>query len=224
MTSKSKLLRIAVLGGTGKEGSGLAARWAHAGYDVVIGSRQQEKAERVAAEVNELLGHELIRGMLNPDAAAQADIAVLTVPYAAHKPSLESVRDQLQGKIMVDVTVPMQPPNVTEAFVPPGGSAAQEAQALLGDGVRVVAAFQHISHTHLKDITHPIDSDVLVCGDDDQAKEEVIALIVAAGMRGIDAGKLANAVALESFTPVLISINKRYKIKNAGLKIAGLPI
>jgi len=224
VTSKSKLLRIAVLGGTGKEGSGLAARWAHAGYDVVIGSRQQEKAERVAAEVNELLGHELIRGMLNPDAAAQADIAVLTVPYAAHKPSLESVRDQLQGKIMVDVTVPMQPPNVTEAFVPPGGSAAQEAQALLGDGVRVVAAFQHISHTHLKDITHPIDSDVLVCGDDDQAKEEVIALIVAAGMRGIDAGKLANAVALESFTPVLISINKRYKIKNAGLKIAGLPI
>lgn len=224
MTSQSKLLRIAVLGGTGKEGSGLAARWAHAGYDVVIGSRQQEKADRVAAEVNELLGHELIRGMLNPDAATHADIAVLTVPYAAHKPTLESVREQLQGKIMVDVTVPMQPPNVTEVFVPPGGSAAQEAQALLGDGVRVVTAFQHISHTHLKDITHPIDSDVLVCGDDDQAKEEVIALIVAAGMRGIDAGKLVNAVALESFTPVLISINKRYKVKSAGLKIAGIPI
>ena len=159
----------------------------------------------------------------NPDAAAQADISVLTVPYAAHKPTLESVREQLQGKILVDVTVPMQPPNVTEAFVPPGGSAAQEAQAILGDDVRVVAAFQHISHTHLKEITHIVDCDVLVCGDDDEAKEEVIALVTAAGMRGIDAGKLVNAVALEAFTPVLLSINKRYAVKGAGLKITGLP-
>lgn len=224
MTGQDLVVRVALLGGTGREGSGLAARWANAGYDIVIGSRQQEKAERVAAEVNELLGHDTVSGMLNADAAQWADIAVLTVPFAAHKSTLEGLREPLQGKILVDVTVPLQPPNVREVHLPESGSAAQEAQAILGEGVRVVAAFQHVTHTHLKDIIHPVDSDVLVCGDDDQAKEDIIALVTAAGMRGVDAGKLVNAVALESLTPVLLSINKRYDVKGAGIKITGLPI
>ena len=133
------------------------------------------------------------------------------------------MKEQLQGKILVDVTVPIKPPNITEVYLPEGRSAAEEAQAILGDDVGVVAAFQHISHTHLKDVTHIVDSDVLVCGNDEEAKEEVIALVKAAGMRGIDAGPLVNAVAIEAFTPVLLGINKRYKVKGAGLKISGLP-
>lgn len=223
MTGQDLVVRVAVLGGTGKEGSGLAARWANAGYDVVIGSRQLEKAERVAAEVNELLGDDIVRGQLNSDAATWSDISVLTVPYSAHKATLEGLREQLQDKVLVDVTVPLQPPNVREVYLPEGGAAALEGQAILGDGVRIVAAFQHITHTHLKDLTHPVDSDVLVCGDDDAAKQEVIELVAAAGMRGVDAGKLANAVALESFTPVLLSINKNHGVKGAGIRITGLP-
>jgi NADPH-dependent F420 reductase len=217
------VVRVAVLGGTGKEGGGLAARWAHAGYDVTIGSREQAKAERVAAEVNKLLGHDTVRGLLNAEAAARADIAVLTVPYAAHRPTLEGLREALQSKILVDVTNPLQPPAINEVHLPEGGSAAQEAQAILGDGVRVVAAFHHVTHTHLRDITHPVESDVLVCGDDAQAKADVIRLATAAGMRGLDAGSLANAVALEAFTAVLMSINRHYGVKGSGIKISGLP-
>lgn len=224
MTGQDLVVRVAVLGGTGKEGSGLAARWAHAGYDVVIGSRALEKAERVAGEVNELLGRDMVRGQLNSDAATWSDISVLTVPYSAHKATLEGLREQLQGKVLVDVTVPLQPPNVREVHLPEGGAAALEGQAILGEGVRIVVAFQHITHTHLKELTHPVDSDVLVCGDDDAAKQEVIALVTAAGMRGVDAGKLANAVALESFTPVLLSINKAHGVKGAGIRITGLPV
>ncbi len=216
------LVRIAVLGGTGKEGSGLAFRWAHAGYDVVIGSRSAEKAERVAAELNEALGSGIIRGMANADAAREADIAVLTVPYSAHRATLESVREELQGKILVDVTVPLKPPDVTTAYVPEGRSASEEAQAILGEGVRVVAAFQNISASHLKDLSHTIDCDVLVCGGDDDAKSEVMALAEAADMRGIDGGALPNAVAVEALTSVLISINKRYKVKAAGIRVTGL--
>jgi NADPH-dependent F420 reductase len=216
------LVRIAVLGGTGKEGSGLAYRWARAGYDVVIGSRSAEKAARVAAELNEALGGGAIRGMVNADAAREADINVLTVPYSAHRATLESIREELQGKILVDVTVPLKPPDVTTAYVPEGRSASEEAQALLGEGVRVVAAFQNISAVHLKDLGRIIACDVLVCGDDSEAKREVMALVEAVDMRGIDAGPLANAVAVEALTPVLIGINKRYKVKGTGIHITGL--
>ncbi len=213
---------IAVLGGTGHEGSGLAYRWAHSGYEVIIGSRSLEKAQNAAAELNALLGRNAVRGMLNADAAAAADIVVLTVPYAAHRATLESVREQVQGKILVDVTVPLQPPNVTVVTLPPGRSAAEEAQALLGPNVRVVSAFQNVSATHLKDLGHPVDCDVLISGDDAEAKAQVIALARAAGMRGIDAGPLANAIVAESLTPVLVGINKRYKVKGAGIRITGI--
>jgi NADPH-dependent F420 reductase len=214
---------IAVIGGTGHEGPGLALRWAKSGqYQVIIGSRQQEKAERVAAELNARLGQDLIRGMANPEAAAAADMVVLTVPYSAHAPTLESIRAGLRGKILVDVTVPLQPPQVSRVHIPPGGSAAAEAQALLGGDVRVVAAFQNVGAAHLKDADHPIESDVLVCGDDEEAKAEVIALAQAAGMRGLDAGPLQNAVVVEGLTAVLIGINMRYKAKGAGIKITGI--
>jgi NADPH-dependent F420 reductase len=214
---------VAVIGGTGKEGPGLALRWAKARqHQVIIGSRQQEKAERVAAELNARLGEDLIRGMINPDAAQAADLVVLTVPYSAHPSTLESIRAGLTGKILVDVTVPLQPPKVSQVHLPAGGSATAEAQALLGDEVRVVAAFQNVGTAHLKDPDYPIDCDVLVCGDDQEAKAEAIVLAAAAGMRGLDAGPLQNAVVVEGLTAVLISINRRYKVKGAGIRITGL--
>ena len=212
---------IAIIGGTGKEGGGLAVRWAHAGYDVIIGSREKEKADRVAGELNDYHEGSPIQGMANPDAVAAGDIAVLTVPYSAHKPTLEGVRDALQGKVMVDVTVPLKPP-VAEVHIPEGLSAAQEAQAHLGDGVTVVAAFQNISASHLKELEHDLASDVIVVGDDADAKADAIALAEAAGMNGIDGGALANAVVVEGLTAMLIHINKRYGVKDAGIRITGI--
>jgi len=214
---------IAVLGGTGHEGPGLAARWAAAGnYRVIIGSRQQEKAERVAAELNQKLGRPLLRGMANPAAAAECDIAVLTVPYKAHRPTLAGLKSVLSGKILVDVTVPLAPPKVSHVKIPAGGSAGQEAQAILGDEVRVVSAFQNIGAAHLEDPAHAIECDVLVCGNSKEAKAEAIALAEAAGMRGIDAGPLQNAVVVEGLTALLIGINIRHKSRGAGIKITGI--
>jgi hypothetical protein len=216
---------IAVIGGTGNEGPGLALRWARSGqYQVIIGSRQPEKAERAAAELNARLGQARIRGMANPAAAAAADIAVLTVPYSAHLPTLESIRAGLTGKILVDVTVPLQPPQVSRVYIPPGGSAAAEAQAMLGSDVRVVAAFQNVGAVHLQDLDHPIDCDVLVCGDDPEAKAEAIALAGAIGARGLDAGPLQNAVVVEGLTAILIGINQRYKVTGAGIRITGVEV
>jgi NADPH-dependent F420 reductase len=214
---------VAVIGGTGKEGPGLALRWAKSGnYRVIIGSRQQEKAKRVAAELNARLGEDLVSGLVNAEAAAAADLVVLTVPYSAHAPTLESIRAALLGKILVDVTVPLQPPQVSRVHIPPGGSATAEAQALVANDVRVVAAFQNIGAAHLGDPDHLIECDVLVCGDDKEAKAEAIMLAEAAGMRGLDAGALQNAVVVEGLTAVLIAINRRYKIKDAGIRITGL--
>jgi NADPH-dependent F420 reductase len=223
LTGDDKLLiQVAVLGGTGKEGGGLAYRWAHVGYDVIIGSRQWEKAERAAADLNNLLGADAVRGMDNFSAAQAADIVVLSVPYAAHQATLEAVYEAVQGKVLVDVTVPLNPPDISTVYLPEGRSAAEEAQWFLGDGVRVVSAFQNISALHLKDLQRPVECDVLVCGDDDAAKEDVMALAKAAGMRGIDAGPLANALVAESLTPILLGINKRYGITNAGIRITGV--
>ncbi len=222
MPDSNELPTIAVLGGTGKEGSGLALRWADRGYDVIIGSRQQEKAENAAAELNALLGRDVVRGMANADAAREASIVVLSVPYSAHRATLEGVKDEVQGKILVDVTVPIQPPDITRVALPPGRTAAEEAQALLGSDVRVVSAFQNVSAVHLKDPAHAVDCDVLVSGDDAEAKQAVMALVEAAGMRGVDVGPLANAIVAESLTPVLLGINKRYKVKGAGIRITGI--
>lgn len=214
---------IAVIGGTGNQGPGLAMRWAVSGnYEVIIGSRKADKAEGVAAEVNAKLGQDLVRGLDNEAAAAAADIAVLTVPYSAQKPTLSGLKEALAGKILVDVTVPLVPPKVSRVQIPAGGSAGQEAQAILGEAVHVVSAYQNVGAAHLEDYTHPIDCDILICGDNKEAKAEVMALTEAAGMRGIDAGPLQNAVIVEGLTALLIGINIRHKVKGAGIKITGI--
>lgn len=213
---------IAVLGGTGHEGSGLALRWAKAGHSVIIGSRAAEKAQTAADEINVKLGNGTVRGMDNASAATAAEVVVLTVPYSAHHSTLESVKDACQGKVFVDVTVPLVPPKVSRVQMPPGGSASQEAQAILGDGVKVVTAFQNIGADHLKDPDHPIDCDVLVCGDDKEAKLAVIQLAADAGMQAWDAGPLANSVVAEGLTSVLIGLNARHKVKASGIRITGI--
>lgn len=218
---------IAILGGTGHEGSGLGLRWAKAGHSIIIGSRTAEKAQTAAAELNAKLGAPLVRGASvrgadNVTAAREAEIVVLTVPYAAHTATLESVREAVQGKIFVDVTVPLAPPKVSRVLMPAAGSASQEAQNLLGPDVRVVTAFQNISAEHLKDAEHPIDCDVLVCGDDKDAKAVIIQLAGDAGIQAWDAGPLANAVIPEGLTSVLIGLNIRYKVKSSGIRLTGL--
>ncbi len=217
---------IAVLGGTGKEGSGLALRWARFGYEVIIGSRSAEKATRRVAELLAEIDHPSLRGglqgMANEDAARQADHAVLTVPYSAHRATLTGLIQPLEGKILVDVTVPLQPPKVRGVHLPPGQAAALEAQEILGDAVRVVAAFQNVSAEELVDAAHEVDCDVLVCSDDGEARSFAIELAEAAGMRGIDAGGLRNAIAVESLTPVLLHINRHYRIRGSGVRITGI--
>ncbi|MDQ7029923.1 MAG: NADPH-dependent F420 reductase [Ardenticatenia bacterium] len=217
---------VAVIGGTGAEGSGLAMRWVAAGLEVIIGSRSAEKAQRRAAELLEALGARArgrLRGLPNAEAAAAAgEVVVVTVPYKAHRPILEAIREAVQGKIVVDCTVPLHPPQVTRVHVPAGGSAAQEAQALLGPGARVVAAFQNVAAHKLQALDDDVGCDVLVCGDDPAAREHVIALAEAAGMRAWHAGPLQNAVAVEGLTPILIGINKRYHTKGAGIRITNV--
>ena len=213
---------LAILGGTGKEGAGLAMRWALSGYRVIIGSRSPDKAIGRSAEMNAEMGQVLLCGMSNADAAAASDLVVLSVPYSAHKSTLQGVRDQCRGKIVVDLTVPLRPPEVMAVNLPAGGAAALEAQAILGHDSTVVAAFQNVSAVKLKQLDQAVDCDVLVCADDDAAMAAVIELAKAAGMRGVDAGALKNAVAVESLTPVLLHINKSYKVKGAGIRITGL--
>ena len=216
------LLSVAVIGGTGKEGSGLAKRWALGGYKVVIGSRDAERAAQHAAKLNQQLGGDYISGMENAEAAKQANLVVLSVPYSSKQPILESIKDELPGKILVSVIVPAEYPNLTTALVPEGKSAGQEIQDYLGDDVKVVSAFQNIGSAHLKDPRVSLDFDVLVCGDDNDAKQEVIKLVNAAGMRGLDGGCLANSVAVESLTAVLIHISMTYKSKGAGIRITNI--
>lgn len=213
---------IAILGGTGKEGSALGMRWALNGYRVIIGSRDADRAKTSADEMNAQLGGEYLVGMGNADAAAQSQIVVLSVPYSAHKATLEAVKEHLNGKILLDITVPLVPPKVTTVQLPAGQSACLEAQTYLGDATHVVAAFQNVSAVKLKDPNNYVDCDVLVCADDEHAREEALALVSAAGLRGIDAGVLANAIALESLTPVLLHINKKYKVSGAGIRITGI--
>lgn len=210
---------IAILGGTGKEGPGLALRWAHAGYPILIGSRQAEKAQATAAELNNQLGASHVEGLENSQAAQRADICVLTVVQSAHEAALDSLKEVLQGKILVDATARVdfrnpQPPD------PP--AAAALAQERLGPGVRVVAAFQNVPASTLKKkIGEPLDLDVLVCAEDVDAATAVIELVEASGMRGFYAGGLANALVVEGLTCLLISLNKHYG-GHASIRITGI--
>ena len=222
MNHESLMLTIAVLGGTGKEGKGLAYRWAKAGYRVLIGSRLSERAVTVASEIMELLeGSSSVVGTTNQEAAKQAEIIVLTVPYAAHRATLESVRDELKGKLLIDVTVPIVRPKVTKVQMPPAGSAAQEAKEILGDDVQVVAAFQNISHELLLG-EEEVDCDVLVTGTSKDARAEALRLVEAAGLTGWDAGPIENSVVVEGLANVLININKQYGSTHAGIRITGV--
>jgi hypothetical protein len=222
MTESSLLLTVAVLGGTGKEGKGLAYRWARAGYRVLIGSRTPEKAVAAAEEISGMLGEGIsVKGLGNLEAAHEANIAVLTVPYAAHRDTLETLKEELKGKILVDVTVPLVPPKVATVQMPAAGSAAQEAKQIVGEDVQVCAAFQNIAHEHLLD-NADVECDVLVTGTSKEARAEVIRLVEAAGLRGWDAGPIENSVVVEGLTSVLIGINKKYGSTHAGIKITGI--
>jgi len=208
---------IAILGGTGDLGSGLAKRWIAAGYPVIIGSRSAEKAQSFATE----LGGGA-RGDDQVGAAKAAEIVVLAVPFASHETTLLEVRDAVQGKIVVDAAVPLVPPKVSVVQLPPEGSAAQIAQTLLGDGVRVVSAFHNVGATKLHSGGRA-DCDILVFGNDKAARDIVIGLANEVGNIGIDGGVLANSAAAEALTSVLIGINRRYKVPGAGIRITGLP-
>jgi hypothetical protein len=201
----------------------MALRWAKAGVDVIIGSRQLERAARVAAELNQELGREMIRGMENPAAAAAAEVVALTVPFAAHRNTIESVKNHLRGKVLIDVCVPLDPDNPRKMRPPSAGSATEEAQELLGDDVRVVAAFQNVSAHELRHHTHPIDCDVLICGNDRDARQTVMWLVEQMGLHPIDAGLAYNARVIESITALLIGLNIRHKVKGSGIRLTGLP-
>lgn len=214
--------RIAVLGGTGDLGWGLALQLARAGYAVTIGSRQAEKAERAAQALLAEAPDVSVDGAANPGAAAAADIVIMTVPYASQQPTLESVREQVQGKIFVDATVPLVPPKVMRVQLPEGGSAAKQTQALLGDGVRVVSAFQNVAAAHLRSgRLGDGECDVLVCGNDPDARQAVVELAEAIGLRAWHAGPIDNSAVAEGLTSVLIFLNKKYKLDGAGIRITG---
>jgi NADPH-dependent F420 reductase len=212
---------IGIIGGTGDLGSGLAKRWAAAGYDVIIGSRSREKAEAAARELAEG-GPGSLRGDDNLGAARSGDVIVLAVPYASHNATLEELRDAVRGKIVVDAAVPLVPPKVSTVQLPPEGSAAQIAQTLLGGEVLVVSAFHNVGAAKLH-AGGSVDCDVLVFGNNKEAREAVMALADAAGTRGVDGGVLANSAAAEALTSILIGINRRYKVDGAGIRITGLP-
>ena len=209
---------IAILGGTGHEGTGLALRWASNGYEVIIGSRKEEKALKVTAELNEILGEDLITGMENEKAAQKADINVLTVVASAHEAAIKGLKDALQGKILVDATARIQFPNPLPPTPP---SAARLAQDALGENVRVVAAFQNIPASALKNLEKDLDADVLVCADSQEDAEVIMDMIRGAGMNAYYAGNLDIAITVEGLTAVLVYLNKYNDIKHASIKIVG---
>ncbi|MEO8667227.1 MAG: NADPH-dependent F420 reductase [Bauldia sp.] len=211
---------IAILGGTGNLGIGLATRWLAAGYQVILGSRDREKAIKAALALRAGSSGS-ISGATNLDAARDGAIVVVAVPYASHHAVLAEVAPVVAGKIVIDAVVPLIPPKVSTVQLPPEGSAAVAARRILGDGVRVTSAFHNVSAAKLQAMG-PVDCDVLVFGDDKEARDAVISLAAAAGLRGIDGGGLANSVAAEALTAVLIGINRRHKVPGAGIRITGL--
>ena len=223
---------VAILGGTGAEGFGLALRWAHAGVPVRIGSRDAEKANAAAARVRQAVpeaqAQGQVEGLLNPEATAQANVVVLTVPLAAQIPIVKSVREHLRpGTIFVDATVPSGAALgdcIAHVVTPWAGSAAQQAAAYLPAQVALVSAFHCLSAVALADLSHPVDSDVLVCGDSMEAKAVVKELVgKIAGARAIDGGPLENSRFAENVAALLISLNLRHKVKHCGLRITGIP-
>jgi NADPH-dependent F420 reductase len=216
-------MKIAILGGTGREGTALALRWAASGEDVIIGSRDENRAVNAADDLNRAIGKPSIRGGSNRRAAEEADVVVLTVPAAAHLAILAEVREAVQGKLLIDATVSLDLEAPGRPSSPNHRSAIEEAQEFLGPGTNVVAAFQNISYRLLRDPNRKIDCDVLVCGDDPRARQRAMALVEKAGLRALDAGAAHFARTVEGLTPLLLELNRRYKAKEAGIRITGLP-
>jgi 8-hydroxy-5-deazaflavin:NADPH oxidoreductase len=212
---------IAIIGGTGDLGSGLARLWAAAGYPVLLGSRAKDKAEAAAKELASQLGAD-VRGDDNRGAAQDADVVILCVPYSNHDAILQDIKPVMAGKILVDAVVPLVPPKVSVVQLPAAGSPALVAQRTLGADVRVAAAFHNVGAKKLHS-GDKADCDVLVFSDDAGVRGQVIALADVVATRGVDGGALANTVAAEALTSVLIAINRRYKIPGAGIRITGLP-
>jgi NADPH-dependent F420 reductase len=207
---------IGILGGTGKEGQGLALRWAKGGVDVLLGSRTPDKAERVAKELNRILGRVAVRGLSNREVAAQAPAVVSTLPHSGHRETLESVKKELNGKLLMVATV-IWPPGPLDR-----PSAAEEAQDVLKEEATVVAAFQTVSAVALRHLDEEMTDHVLVCGDKAEARRQAVELIGRTGLRGVEAGNLRNARIVEATTAILLKVNKTYGIKHAGLRITGL--
>ena len=211
---------IAILGGTGDLGTGLAIRWSKAGYKIVIGSRTLEKAQKSVANLQMISPETPADAMVNADAAVAGDIVVLTVPAEHQLSTLDGVKTALAGKILIDVTVPLVPPKVGTVQLPEEGSAGKRAQDLLGEDVMVVTAFQNIAAHLLQQDVH-IECDVLVAGNKKVARDKVIQLAEEAGMTAWHAGPVENSAAAEALTSILIQINRRHDISHSGIKIVG---
>ena len=210
---------IGIIGGTGKLGGALAGRWARAGHQVLVGSRSAETAAAYAHELSRRIGHP-VEGCSNLDAACRAEIIASAVPFAAQAERLGEIKDAVQGKIVIETAVPLVPPRVMRVQLPPEGSAAQCAPAILGEGVRVVSAFHNVAADKLAE-DGPVACDVLVFSDDKAARALVVGLVADAGLRGLEGGALANSAAAEAMTSVLIFINKTYRVPGAGIAITG---
>jgi 8-hydroxy-5-deazaflavin:NADPH oxidoreductase len=216
-------MRIGILGGTGKEGAGLAGRWVLGGHEVIIGSRDAERARAKAAELSALAGGAAVAGMSNLDAATAASVVVLTLPATGLAATLVPLKNACRGKVVISTVVPLTFGGGRLFTPPPQGSSAEEVQELLGAEARVVAAFHHIAAHELSATEHAIECDLLLCGGDPEAKKVVEELAHTMALRAIDVGALTNAGSLEGITAVLATINRRYKLKNSGIKITGLP-
>jgi len=215
-------MNIAILGGTGKEGSGLATRWALVGHAIIIGSRDAARAHDKAVELRERTKKLTIVGKANAEAAALGEVVVIALPATGLAATLPSAREACRGKVVVSTVVALSFGGPRLFTPPPAGSSAEEVQALLPEA-KVVAAFHHIAAHELAEAEHDIDSDLLMCGADVEAKTVVTELGRSMGLRVIDVGPLSNAGPVEGITALLATINRRYKLKNAGIKITGLP-
>lgn len=218
MTGVNKPL-IGVVGGTGKLGEALARRWLKAGHQVMIGSRTADKAMLTAAALSAETNTVVTSGS-NAEVAEKAELVVITVPFSAQAETLNDIREEVQGKIVVDTTVPLVPPKVMRVQLPPEGCAAVKAQQILGDNVRLVSAFHSVA-AHRLATDDCIACDVMVFGDDKPSRDQVVALANDAGLRGIHAGALVNSAAAEALTSVLIFINKAYSVDGAGIEFTG---
>lgn len=213
--SKTKV--IGIFGGTGALGSALSKKWSISGHQIIIGSRNAEKAISVAKEINTETGNNNVTGSDLMETAKNCEMAILTVPYSSHSETLQQIKPFLGGKILIDTTVPLSKP-VTKVSLPESGSAALEAQHILGEDVHVVSALQNIG-SHLVASQESIHAEVLVCGNSDDAVDEVITLIADLGLNCWHAGSIENSAAAEALTSVLISINQKHKLKSSGIKI-----